>query len=290
MSVAVPILLPMDDFLVKRQDMWKRSLRFILRMTSGVVYSVVMHILIITAFTLLTFQIFYTRGGFDVVLFFNVIGPSVLYLVFGLLEIAVRASFKDQMCVTFFGHISHMVGSMFLLTTRDNRMRLSVQSPSCYNWSNPEEAREKLEGEFSRATIEVAPISFNGGAVQIGSPTGHTTHEMRQRLRGHTKPTVRAMEQGKWSAGGVMTPRKQATQIGKRELRLNAGDAFTAGCPQNPSKTAEEKLYNNLGTTQKRRPTGVRHDEAEAVTAATRRAFQRDSDLGSDPDPSAIGD
>ncbi|WZY81696.1 hypothetical protein YC2023_028080 [Brassica napus] len=128
---------------------------------------------------------------------------------------------------------------------------------------------------------------------------------MRQRLRGHTKPTVRAMEQGKWSAGGVMTPRKQATQIGKRELRLNAGDAFTAGCPQNPSKTAsrarrrsqsitnerhEEKLYNNLGTTQKRRPTGVRHDEAEAVTAATRRAFQRDSDLGSDPDPSAIGD
>ncbi|CAN7115406.1 unnamed protein product [Brassica rapa subsp. narinosa] len=229
MSVAVPILLPMDDFLVKRQDMWKRSLRFILRMTSGVVYSVVMHILIITAFTLLTFQIFYTRGGFDVVLFFNVIGPSVLYLVFGLLEIAVRASFKDQMCVTFFGHISHM-------------------------------------------------------AVQIGSPTGHTTHEMRQRLRGHTKPTVRAMEQGKWSAGGVMTPRKQATQIGKRELRLNAGDAFTAGCPQNP----KEKLYNNLGTTQKRRPTGVRHDEAEAVTAATRRAFQRDSDLGSDPDPSAI--
>ncbi|KAJ0262002.1 hypothetical protein HA466_0050120 [Hirschfeldia incana] len=52
MSVAVPILLPMDDFLVKRQDMWKRSLRFILRMTSGVVYSIVMHILIITAFTL----------------------------------------------------------------------------------------------------------------------------------------------------------------------------------------------------------------------------------------------
>ncbi|KAF3524044.1 hypothetical protein F2Q69_00049512 [Brassica cretica] len=118
MSVAVPILLPMDDFLVKRQDMWKRSLRFILRMTSGVVYSIVMHILIITAFTLLTFQIFYTRGGFDVVLFFHVIGPSVLYLVFGLLEIAVRASFKDQMCVTFFGHISHMVGSMFLLTYR----------------------------------------------------------------------------------------------------------------------------------------------------------------------------
>lgn len=88
------------------------------RMTSGVVYSIVMHILIITAFTLLTFQIFYTRGGFDVVLFFHVIGPSVLYLVFGLLEIAVRASFKDQMCVTFFGHISHMVGSMFLLTYR----------------------------------------------------------------------------------------------------------------------------------------------------------------------------
>ncbi|CAN6930870.1 unnamed protein product [Brassica oleracea] len=204
LSVAVPILLPMDDFLVKRQDMWKRSLRFILRMTSGVVYSIVMHILIITAFTLLTFQIFYTRGGFDVVLFFHVIGPSVLYLVFGLLEIAVRASFKDQMCVTFFGHISHM-------------------------------------------------------AVQIGSRTGHATHEMRQRLRGHTKPTVGAREQGKWSAGGVMTPRKQVTQIGKRELCLNAGDAFTAGCPQNP----KENIYNNLGTTQKRRLTGVRHDEAQ---------------------------
>lgn len=86
------------------------------RMTSGVVYSIVMHILLITAYTLLTFRIFYTRGGFDVVLFFDVIGLSVLYLVFGLLEIALRASFKDQMCVTFFGHISHMMGSMLLLS------------------------------------------------------------------------------------------------------------------------------------------------------------------------------
>ncbi|WZZ66660.1 hypothetical protein YC2023_078030 [Brassica napus] len=229
LSVAVPILLPMDDFLVKRQDMWKRSLRFILRMTSGVVYSIVMHILIITAFTLLTFQIFYTRGGFDVVLFFHVIGPSVLYLVFGLLEIAVRASFKDQMCVTFFGHISHMVGSMFLLTTRDNRMRLSVRSASCYNWSNPEEARESLK----ESSVEQSSKWLQSASTEV--------------------------EQGKWSAGGVMTPRKQATQIGKRELRLNAGDAFTAGCPQNP----KENIYNNLGTTQKRRLTGVRHDEAQ---------------------------
>ena len=56
-------------------------------------------------------------------------------------------------------------------------MRLSVQSPSCYNWSNPEEAREKLEGEFSRATIEVAPISFNGG---VWLPPRNTTGGGRQ--------------------------------------------------------------------------------------------------------------
>ncbi|KAL0659264.1 hypothetical protein Bca4012_079849 [Brassica carinata] len=131
-------------------------------------------------------------------------------------------------------------------------MRLLVRSASRYNWSIPEEAREKLEGEFSRAFTEVAPISFNRGAVQMGSPTGHATHEMRQRLRGHTKPTVGAMEQGKWSAVGVMTPRKQATQISKRELRLNVGDAFTTGCPQNPSKTASRARRRSQSITNER--------------------------------------
>ncbi|KAL0710613.1 hypothetical protein Bca4012_017591 [Brassica carinata] len=116
MSVAVPILLPMDDFLVERQDMWKRALRFILRMTSGVVYSIVMHILLITAYTLLTFHIFYTRGF--LVLFNDVLGLFVLYLVFGLVEIVARASFKDQMCVTVSGHVSHLMGSMLLLGYR----------------------------------------------------------------------------------------------------------------------------------------------------------------------------
>ncbi|WZZ75507.1 hypothetical protein YC2023_086877 [Brassica napus] len=86
----------------------------------------------------------------------------------------------------------------------------------------------------------------------MGSPTGHATHEMRQRLRGHTKPTVGAMEQGKWSAVGVMTPRKQATQIGKRELRLNVGDAFTTGCPQNPSKTASRARRRSQSITNER--------------------------------------
>ncbi|KAF3590899.1 hypothetical protein DY000_02026760 [Brassica cretica] len=117
-------------------------------------------------------------------------------------------------------------------------MRLPVRSASCYNWRNPEEAREKLEGEFSRALTEVAPISFNRG---VWLPPRNTTRRVRQpqidaadngnsgywssvggtnglpnRPR-HMKPTVGAMEQGKWSAAGVMTPRKQATQIGKRE-------------------------------------------------------------------------
>ncbi|KAF2530649.1 hypothetical protein F2Q70_00032724 [Brassica cretica] len=60
------------------------------------------------------------------------------------------------------------------------------------------------------------------------------------------------MEQGKWSAAGVMTPRKQATQIGKRELRLNAGDAFTTGCPQNPSKTAPRARRRSQSITNER--------------------------------------
>lgn len=49
-----------------------------------------------------------------------------------------------------------------------------------------------------------------------------------------------------------MTPRKQATQIGKRELRLNAGDAFTAGCPQNPSKTASGARRRSQSITNER--------------------------------------
>lgn len=47
----------MDDFLLER-----RALKFILRMTSGVVYTIVMHVLFITAYTLLTFRIFYKKG------------------------------------------------------------------------------------------------------------------------------------------------------------------------------------------------------------------------------------
>ncbi|CAF1742193.1 unnamed protein product [Brassica oleracea var. botrytis] len=114
---------------------------------------------------------------------------------------------------------------------------------SCYNWSNPEEAREKLEGKSSRALTEVAPIGFNGGGTNwFPNPT----HEMRQRLREHTKPTVGATKQGKWSPGGVITPRKQATQIGKGELHLNVGDAFTTGCPQNPKKRFSVELLTSI--------------------------------------------
>ncbi|KAF3561003.1 hypothetical protein DY000_02014166 [Brassica cretica] len=132
--------------------------------------------------------------------------------------------------------------------TNPSRFGMGWDGASCYNWSNPEEAREKLEGKSSRALTEVAPIGFNGGVWfppwnTSGGGRGtnwfpHPTHEMRQRLREHTKPTVGATKQGKWSPGGVMTPRKQATQIGRGELHLNVGDAFTTGCPQNPSKTA----------------------------------------------------
>ncbi|KAH0858524.1 hypothetical protein HID58_086785, partial [Brassica napus] len=150
-----------------------------------------------------------------------------------------------------------------------------------------------------------------GGTNWFPNPT----HEMRQRLREHTKPTVGATKQGKWSPGGVITPRKQATQIGKGELHLNVGDAFTTGCPQNPSKTASGARRRSQSITNERhekrfsvelltsifhsikrgealqQPWNYTEEETfwKAVTAATCRAFRRDSDLGSDPDPIAIG-
>ncbi|KAL0673851.1 hypothetical protein Bca4012_001832 [Brassica carinata] len=118
MAVDIPLLLPIDEFLVKRHDMWKHALRFIIRMTTGVVYSIAMHVLLITAYALLTFQIFYTKD-FDLVLSFDATSllSFIAYLLFGLFEIVGRTFLNDQVLFTFFGHVGHMVGlgSMFLL-------------------------------------------------------------------------------------------------------------------------------------------------------------------------------
>ncbi|KAF3512527.1 hypothetical protein F2Q69_00001529 [Brassica cretica] len=118
MAVDIPLLLPIDEFLVKRHDMWKHALRFIIRMTTGVVYSIAMHVLLITAYALLTFQIFYTKD-FDLVLSFDATSllSFIAYLLFGLFEIVGRTVLNDQALFTFFGHVGHMVGlgSMFLL-------------------------------------------------------------------------------------------------------------------------------------------------------------------------------
>ncbi|KAG5404170.1 hypothetical protein IGI04_010289 [Brassica rapa subsp. trilocularis] len=118
MAVDIPLLLPIDEFLVKRHDMGKHALRFIIRMTTGVVYSIAMHVLLITAYALLTFQIFYTKD-FDLVLSFDATSvlSFVVYLLSGLVEIVGRTFLNDQVLFTFFGHVSHMVGlgSMFLL-------------------------------------------------------------------------------------------------------------------------------------------------------------------------------
>ncbi|CAH8364824.1 unnamed protein product [Eruca vesicaria subsp. sativa] len=66
-------------------------------------------------------------------------------------------------------------------------------------------------------------------------PTGHATHKMQQRLRGPTKINSQSYgTRGIERRRGMSTPQKQATQVGKRELSLNAEDAFTIGCPQNP--------------------------------------------------------
>lgn len=83
------------------------------RMTSGVVYSIVMHILLITSYTLLILQIFYTRG-FDLDRFIIVFGYFYLYLMLGLGEIAVRASIDHPIGVTMFGHLNHLAGCILL--------------------------------------------------------------------------------------------------------------------------------------------------------------------------------
>ncbi|KFK22519.1 hypothetical protein AALP_AAs54867U000100 [Arabis alpina] len=119
MTAAVPELLPMKDTLIRRHEcMWKRWLRFILKMTSGAVYSIVMHSFLITVYTLLIFQIFYTRG-FDLHRFVDKFGLFFMYLMLGLGEIALRASIMDRSIetrrgVTTFGHASHMVGCILL--------------------------------------------------------------------------------------------------------------------------------------------------------------------------------
>ncbi|KAF3575882.1 hypothetical protein DY000_02034779 [Brassica cretica] len=50
-------------------------------------------------------------------------------------------------------------------------MRLPIRSASCFNRSNPEEAREKLEREFSRTLTEVAErhgsIYFRAAAERL---------------------------------------------------------------------------------------------------------------------------
>ncbi|VVB07332.1 unnamed protein product [Arabis nemorensis] len=107
----------MEDIL-RQEYMWKRGLRFILKMTSGAVYSIVMHIFLITVYSLLIFQIFYT-SGFVLGRVIDKIGFFVMYLMLGLVEIALRASIKeesieDRRCVTTFGHLSHMVGCILL--------------------------------------------------------------------------------------------------------------------------------------------------------------------------------
>ncbi|XP_020870210.1 uncharacterized protein LOC110225261 [Arabidopsis lyrata subsp. lyrata] len=88
MAAAVPKLLPMEDTLITRKDMWKRRLEFVIKMTSGVVYSIMMHSVIITAYALLIFRIFYING-FDLDQLNDVSAPIMFsYLPCGVLEVA----------------------------------------------------------------------------------------------------------------------------------------------------------------------------------------------------------
>ncbi|VVA89587.1 unnamed protein product [Arabis nemorensis] len=96
--------------------LWKRILEFIIKMTSGLVYSIAMHSLIITAYVLLIFQIFYTNQ-FDLS---EVIGLCYFYLIFIVAEVAVRCFCGDHpMAVTKSGHVAHLYGSIFLTAFMD---------------------------------------------------------------------------------------------------------------------------------------------------------------------------
>ncbi|WZZ39714.1 hypothetical protein YC2023_035973 [Brassica napus] len=169
MAVDIPLLLPIDEFLVKRHDMWKHALRFIIRMTTGVVYSIAMHVLLITAYALLTFQIFYTKD-FDLVLSFDATSllSFIAYLLFGLFEIVGRTFLNDQVLFTFFGHVGHMVGlgSMFLLAYNKYLAALEndykevgadggddEDDEGCVQWTAQAETQEKC--------LTVSPLTYN---------------------------------------------------------------------------------------------------------------------------------
>lgn len=84
-------------------------------MTSGVVYSIMMHSVIITAYALLIFRIFYING-FDLDQLNDVSVPIMFtYLPYGVLEVAVRRFNNDDPLIhTKVGHLSHFVACIML--------------------------------------------------------------------------------------------------------------------------------------------------------------------------------
>ncbi|CAA7026509.1 unnamed protein product [Microthlaspi erraticum] len=116
MTAAPPELSSlMEDTLRKRQGFWYRILEFILKMTSGVVYSIVMHCLLMTAFVLLLFQIFYTNEFDNLDQVMKNLNLFNNYLVWTVGEVVVRRLSDDPLFLTKSGHFAHMVGSFFLI-------------------------------------------------------------------------------------------------------------------------------------------------------------------------------